>query len=82
MAVSRFEVNDLRRILRDCAGAEPDDAIDAAALDATFEELGYDSIILMETLARISREYRVIIEDDVVTVDTTPRLLIDMVNAS
>jgi minimal PKS acyl carrier protein len=82
MAASRFEYSDLKRILRDCAGEEPDHAFETAALDATFDDLGYDSIILMETLARIAREYRVTIEDDAVTGDTTPRILINLVNAS
>lgn len=79
--MERFEFADLKRILRDCAGAEPDVALDGAALDTTFEDLGYDSISLMETLGRITRDYGVTIEDDAVTGDTTPRLLIDLVNA-
>lgn len=81
MAASRFDFGDLSRILKDCAGVEPEDAFDGEALDATFDELGYDSVILMETLARITREYRVTLEDDAVTGDTTPRRLIDLVNA-
>ena len=81
MADSTFEFSDLKRILLDCAGEEPAESSETAALDATFGELGYDSIVLMETLARIAREYRVTIEDDAVTGDTTPRDLIDLVNA-
>lgn len=81
MAASRFDFGDLSRILKECAGVEPEDAFDGEALDATFDELGYDSVILMETLARITREYRVTLEDDAVTGDTTPRRLIDLVNA-
>jgi act minimal PKS acyl carrier protein len=82
MAADRFEYNDLKRILRDCAGEDPEDAFEMTVLDATFDELGYDSVTLMETLARITREYRVTIEDDAVTGDTTPRTLINLVNAS
>lgn len=81
MTASRFDFDALSRILRDCAGVEPQDAFNGEALDATFDELGYDSVILMETLARITREYQVTLEDEAVTVDTTPRLLIDLVNA-
>jgi minimal PKS acyl carrier protein len=81
MAATRFEFSDLKRILLDCAGEEPAEASEKETLDATFGELGYDSIVLMETLARITREYRVSIEDDAVTPDTTPRLLIDLVNS-
>lgn len=82
MAATRFEFGDLKRILRDCAGAEPDAGLDGEALDATFDELGYDSVSLMETLATITRDYGVRIEDDAVTPDTTPRLLLDLINAS
>ena len=73
--------SNLRRILLDCAGEEPAETSVTEALDATFDELGYDSIVVMETLARIAREYRVTIEDDAVTGNTTPRLLIDLVNS-
>lgn len=80
MADRLFELNDLRRILRDGAGAEQDVDIDGEILDATFEDLGYDSIALLETAARISREYGVTIDDDALTEAKTPRILIDLVN--
>lgn len=81
MPASKFEFSDLKRILLDCAGEDPAETSVIEPLDATFDELGYDSIVVMETLARITREYRVTIEDDAVNGDTTPRLLIDLVNA-
>jgi minimal PKS acyl carrier protein len=78
MADRLFELKDLQRILRDGAGAEQD--VDLEILDATFEDLGYDSIALLETAARISREYGVTIDDDALSEVKTPRSLIDLVN--
>lgn len=77
-----FELNDLQRILQAGAGGEQDFALDEATLDEAFTDLGYDSIALLETAARITREYGVTIEDDALVDTITPRRLIELVNAS
>ncbi|HWE91118.1 MAG TPA: acyl carrier protein [Pseudonocardiaceae bacterium] len=69
-----FDLDDLRTLLRSCAG-EPE-SIDLASdiADLTFEELGYDSIALLETAARVEQDLGVTVEDNVVAEDiTTPR---------
>ncbi len=76
-----FDLSDLQRILHDCAGAEEGAELANANLDTTFEDLGYDSIALLETLGVITRECGVTIDDDTLTVGSTPRELIEMVNA-
>lgn len=77
-----FELQDLRRILRDGAGADEGVDLDGEILDTAFDDLGYDSIALMETAARISRETGRPIEDDALTPSTTPRTLLALVNGS
>ena len=74
-------LDDLRRILRESAGADDDVALDGEILDTEFEALGYDSLALMETAARISREYGIPIDDDALLMARTPRGLLDLVNA-
>ncbi|WP_243788664.1 acyl carrier protein [Saccharopolyspora gloriosae] len=71
-------MDDLRRILRDCAGdAEADLAADIG--DTPFEELGYDSLALIETAARIKQEWGVTIPDELVAELRTPREVLDVV---
>ncbi len=76
-----IELLDLRRILRESAGAEQGVDLDGDILDTTFADLGYDSIAIMETAARLAREYGVAIDDDALLEATTPRLFLDLVNA-
>lgn len=77
-----FEPTDLQRILRACAGSDGDVDLAGPILDESFDELGYDSIALLETAGRITREYGVTIDDDALAEATTPRRLIELVNAS
>jgi act minimal PKS acyl carrier protein len=76
-----FNLQDLRRILQESAGTEEGIDLDGEILDIAFDDLGYDSLALMETAARITREYGIPIDDDALTTATTPRGLLDLVNA-
>jgi act minimal PKS acyl carrier protein len=67
---------ELSRFLREDAGAD----LDGDALDREFDELGFDSIALLETVSRIEREYGVALGDSVVSEARTPRALIGVVN--
>ncbi|WP_406456018.1 acyl carrier protein [Streptomyces sp. NBC_00876] len=75
-----FALDDLRRILREAAGAEEGVDLDADILDTTFDALGYESLALLETGGRIEREYGIALDDDTLTDADTPRALIDVVN--
>lgn len=78
--MAHIRIDDLRRILVACAGE--DDGIDLSGdiLDTSFGDLGYDSLALMETAARIERDYGVALADDVIADARTPRDLLDLVN--
>ncbi|MGW2746917.1 acyl carrier protein [Streptomyces sp. NPDC001450] len=80
--MAMMDIEDLRRILVACAGE--DDAADLSGdiLDMTFQDLGYDSLAMMETAARITQEYGVDLSDDEITEVATPRALLDLVNRS
>jgi len=75
---STFTSDDLARILREGAGM--DQGVELAD-DVTFEQIGCDSIALLETCGRIEREYGVRFEDDDIADLDTPRLLVDHVQS-
>jgi acyl carrier protein len=78
--MSIFTVTDLADILREGAGeTEPIDWTCPKVMDATFEDLGYDSIALLETAARIEQKFGVRLEDDLGELHT-PAVFITCVN--
>ncbi|MGW5734168.1 MULTISPECIES: acyl carrier protein [Streptomyces] len=81
MSAHNFTLDDLKRILLEGAGADEGIDLDGDILDVPFEELGYESLAMLETSSRIEREYGVTLDDDVVTDAATPRTLIDAVGA-
>ncbi|MFF0627942.1 acyl carrier protein [Streptomyces sp. NPDC004296] len=74
-----FTFDTLKDILREGAGADPDTLTDTL-LDTTFEDLGFESLALLETLSRIERQYDIALDDTALTGTATPRALITLVN--
>ncbi|MFJ9821215.1 acyl carrier protein [Streptomyces sp. NPDC101151] len=81
MASGEFTVKDLRRILHEAAGEGDGAAVDTNTMDTDFIELGYESLALLETGGRIEREFGIQLDDETLFDSTTPRALIDAVNA-
>lgn len=77
----RVTIDDLKRILRECAGESDGVDLDDDILDVEFEALGYDSLALLETAGQLGHEYGVELDDDATTSARTPRDLLAMVNA-
>ncbi len=75
-----FSINDLRRILLEGAGVSESGALDGDILDTEFEDLGYDSLALLETSGRIDRELGIRLPDSAVIESRTPRALLQTVN--
>ncbi|MFE0427297.1 acyl carrier protein [Streptomyces sp. NPDC058953] len=73
-------VADLIRIMRESAGEDESIDLDGDVLDADFADLGYDSLALLETAGRISREFGVDIGDDDLDGVATPREFLTAVN--
>lgn len=80
MTIREVTIEDLKRILRECAGADENVDLDDEILDTDFDDLGYDSLALLEAAARITREYDVTLDDEVVTSARTPRRFLKIVN--
>ena len=70
----------LMEIMRECAGAGEDGDFDGDVADRAFDELGYDSLALLETASRIERDYGLRLPDEAVTEARTPRAFLDLVN--
>jgi act minimal PKS acyl carrier protein len=75
-----FTIEDLKRILLEGAGADDGVDLDGDILDTDFEELGYESLALLETGGRIEREFGITLDDDVFTDHPTPRALVAAIN--
>jgi minimal PKS acyl carrier protein len=73
-------LRELQDIMRECAGEDESVESFEQAPDTTFEDLGYDSLALLETHSRIKRDYGIELPDDEVTVLRTPKELADLVN--
>ncbi|MET8690731.1 acyl carrier protein [Streptomyces sp. NPDC004732] len=80
MTTPQFALADLKRILLEGAGADDGAALDGDILDRDFDDLGYESLALLETGSRIEREYGIALDDEVFSDNRTPRALIAAVN--
>jgi minimal PKS acyl carrier protein len=75
-----FNIDDLKRILLEGAGQPEGPGVEAATVDVEFQELGYDSLAVLETCTRIEREFGVSLDEEVLGQARTPRALVDVVN--
>ncbi|MFH7597480.1 acyl carrier protein [Streptomyces racemochromogenes] len=82
MSKQEFTFADLKRILLEGAGADEEIDLDGDILDVDFESLGYESLALLETGSRIEREFDITLDDDIFADNSTPRSLVEAVNAS
>ncbi|MER6808870.1 acyl carrier protein [Spirillospora sp. NPDC000708] len=80
MADQEFTLPDLRRVLVQAAGEVA--GLDGDILDVGFEELGYDSLALLEASGRIEREHGIRLEESALVDARTPRALLAVVNAT
>lgn len=69
----------LRGILVECAGGDAD-ALPRDMVDIPFDELGYDSLVLIEASATLKRQHGVVIPDEQLTELRTPAELLLLIN--
>ncbi|MEU0743258.1 acyl carrier protein [Streptomyces sp. NPDC006134] len=81
MVTDVFTLDELKRILLEAAGADEQVDLDGDILDTEFQDLGYESLALLETSSRIERRYGISLDDEAVSDALTPRALIAVVNA-
>lgn len=80
MTTRQFTIDDLKRILLEGAGTEEGVDLHGDILDLRFDDLGYESLAMLETSSRIEREFGITLDDTAVTDAGTPRALLDVVN--
>jgi act minimal PKS acyl carrier protein len=78
--MTAFTVDDLRAILTAVAGQDEENDLSGDIATTTFDDLGYDSLALMEMAARLAQDYDVYIDDDEVVELKTPDDVITAVN--
>lgn len=81
MSTNRLTIEDLRKIMRECAGEDDSISLEGDILDTPFMDLGYDSLALLETAALIKRQYGVTVSDDDLHGIDTPRAFLEKVNS-
>jgi minimal PKS acyl carrier protein len=81
MSDRQFTLEDLIRVLHEGAGVAEGVDLNGEIMDVDFADLGYDSIALLETAARIVRERVGPLDDDAAAGARTPRELLNLVNS-
>ncbi|MEU4064925.1 acyl carrier protein [Streptomyces wedmorensis] len=77
----QITIGDLQTIMRQCAG-EAEDALPLdQAPDSPFDELGYDSLALLETYSRIERDFGIELNEDEIGLINTAGELVEFVNS-
>lgn len=79
--MSNVTIEQLKDIMRVAAGEDESIDLNGDILDTPFMDLGYDSLALLETAARLKRDHGVAIADEDLHSLETPRALLDHVNA-
>lgn len=67
-------------ILRSSAGEDEGFQLDDSNLDSTFDDLGYDSLALLQVTGVLQREYRLSVTDEQFLEADTPRKLLELAN--
>lgn len=75
-----MDIDELRGILVACAGGDDSQDLHGEASDRSFDELGYDSLALIETAAGLKLDHGVDITDEEITEVGTPRELLSLIN--
>lgn len=76
----QITLSELQNIMRACAGEDEGALPLEQAPDQPFDELGYDSLALLETHSRIRRDYGIEFPEDEAGMITTPQELVDYLN--
>jgi act minimal PKS acyl carrier protein len=76
----QMSVDELRGILIACAGGEDAEVLHGDISDVRFDDLGYDSLALIETATRLKVDHGVVIPDELITEVRTPADLLELVN--
>ncbi|MYW97971.1 acyl carrier protein [Amycolatopsis rubida] len=71
----------LADLLRECAGVDEEVDLSGDISEVAFDDLGYDSLALLNTAGRIERELSIKLPDGALPEAKTPGQLLETVNA-
>ncbi|WP_433254681.1 acyl carrier protein [Streptosporangium sp. CA-135522] len=77
--MANLNLDELKQIMSNCGVDEAVD-LDGPILDTPFEELGYDSLAVLEIQGQLEQLYSVPFSDDALEQTKTPRQMLDFVN--
>ncbi|CAL9288606.1 acyl carrier protein [Streptomyces sp. SudanB52_2052] len=80
MSAKEFTLDELKATLLEGAGTDESVDLNGDILDTSFEDLGYESLAMLETVSRIEREYGISLDEEAVGEAATPRALVRLVN--
>ncbi|MFI9080849.1 acyl carrier protein [Streptomyces sioyaensis] len=75
-----MELTELTNLLRTHAGVNEGVDLEGDVLDVPFDELGYDSLAILQVTGVIERDNQIQLSEDTVVEATTPRLLLEFIN--
>ncbi|MEU4245614.1 acyl carrier protein [Actinoplanes sp. NPDC026619] len=79
--MAELQITELVHLLRECAGEDENVALgNGDVLDVSFEDLGYDSLAILNTVGRIERDNGIRLPDTIVVDAQTPRMLLKQIN--
>jgi len=73
-----FTLDDLSKIMRQAGGGASE--LNAESASISFDDLGYDSLAVLEIAARIQEDFTVRLSDDIVERLATPNDAVSVVN--
>ncbi|MEW1639548.1 phosphopantetheine-binding protein [Streptomyces sp. NPDC093801] len=76
----RLELTDLTRILRIWGGEEECVELTEDVQDLYWDELGYDSLSVLQTTGSIERKFDVLLDGELLERGDTPRRFLELVN--
>jgi act minimal PKS acyl carrier protein len=76
----QVSLEDVKQIMRTCAGEEESVDLDGDVGDVPLTDLGYDSLAVMETTSRLEQELGVSLQDNELGDATTINSLVSLVN--
>ena len=72
-----FTLDDLKQVMRTCAGVDEAVNLDGDIGDLTFEALGYDSLAMLAMAARLQHDLQVPVPGEVMENTLTPRSVVE-----
>jgi minimal PKS acyl carrier protein len=74
-------LDQLRQIMRDCAGEDELVDLDGDIADVSFDDLGYDSLARLETASRVERRFNITLPEEEMGDINSPSDFLAFVNA-